>query len=146
MMQVTHTVRCCLITFCLLICFNLVFSQNQSGTNFNADNAPKDLSLSTTGLLKEETVRRIFQGDFLNIPFGRDNMNFAILFNAYLTSYASRCDGSLPPDKIELKRRECAKESVTKNGYGVEISRTCVEWVMVSTGLYASREMYDAKW
>lgn len=133
------------VTFLLLVAYNAVSSQTAYNANNSAGSENKELTLSSAGLQKEAIVRKIFLGDFLNIPFGRDNMNFAILFNAYLTAYAKQCDGSLPSDKIELKRRECAKESVTTNARGVEISRTCIEWVMVSTGLYASPEMYNAK-
>src|SRR5690606_28355401 len=39
----------------------------------------------------------------------------------------------------------CAVEEVTRNGYGVEISRYCVEWKWVWTGLYARPDLYNAK-
>ncbi len=134
MKSATAPAKSCFSVILLLSVFSTTFSQT-----------PKELKLSAAGLSNEAFIQKIFEGDFLNIPFGRENMKFAILFNAYLNAYARQCDSSLPPDKIELKRRECAKESVTKNGLGVEISRVCVEWVMVSTGLYASPEMYNAK-
>jgi len=44
---------------------------------------------------------------------------------------------------------ECAREmiNVTRNGFGVEISRTstCIEWRKVPSGLYARPDLYNAK-
>ncbi|TDT45155.1 hypothetical protein CLV90_2239 [Maribacter spongiicola] len=39
---------------------------------------------------------------------------------------------------------ECATEEVTTNGYGTEVSRICVKYVWVGSGLYAKPELYEA--
>jgi hypothetical protein len=63
----------------------------------------------------------------------------------YLTAFANRCRASLPPNKVEMTSRKCATESVTRNGFGQELSRTCVEWVNVPNGLFADPGLYEAK-
>lgn len=110
-------------------------------------NRPKvdSLILSVKGLANEDLLMKFFEGDFIDIPFDRDSQFFSSLYSAYLNSYARKCGGVLPANKVEMTREECATEQVTRNGYGVELSRYCVEWVTVGTGLYAKPEMYDGK-
>lgn len=102
-------------------------------------------SFSAKGLNNEKVLTSLYLGDFVDIDFDRDDLNFVILYGAYLNSYARRCSAYLPPSKVEMTRQECTTERVTRNGYGVEISRECVNWVTVGTGLYADPEMYEAK-
>jgi len=103
------------------------------------------ISFSAKGLNNEKILTNLYLGKFSEIPFGRNDMNFSILYNAYLNSYAQQCDAYLPRDKVEMTEQQCATERVTRNGFGVEISRTCIESVSVGTGLYADPEMYQAK-
>lgn len=100
---------------------------------------------SSKGLKNEELFANIFLGDFESLPFERDNMTFSTLLGAYLKSFAEDCPGSLPSNKVEMTRQECATERVTRNGWGVEISRTCIEWRTERTGLYADPSLYAAK-
>lgn len=100
---------------------------------------------SAEGLRYEQVLTNIFLGNFEEIAFDREDMTFAILFNAYITNYAKYCKKYLPVNSVELTKQECATEKVTTNGWGVEVSRNCVEWRTVGTGLYASPEMYNAK-
>lgn len=100
---------------------------------------------SSKGLKNEELFANIFLGDFESIPFARDHISFSALFGAYLKSFAEYCSSSLPGNKVEMTRQECATERVTRNGWGVEISRTCVEWRTVGTGLYADPALYAAR-
>ena len=97
------------------------------------------------GLHYEEIITNIHSGKFENIQFDREEQGFTFLFNSYITAYAKGCDSSLPSDKIELTEEECITESVTTNGYGMEVSRHCVRWRTVGTGLYAAPDMYQAK-
>lgn len=100
---------------------------------------------SAKGLKNEELFANIFLGDFEALPFQRDNTIFGSLFGAYLKSYAEYCPGSLPSNKVEMTRQECATERITRNGWGVETSRSCIEWRTVRTGLYADPSLYAAK-
>ena len=102
-------------------------------------------SFSANGLHNEDTLTNLYLGNFTDIAFDRDNMNFSILYSAYLNAYARRCNAHLPRNKVEMTRQECAAERVTRNGYGVETSRYCIRWVTVGTGLYADPEMYNVK-
>jgi hypothetical protein len=44
-----------------------------------------------------------------------------------------------------MTRQVCNRWTVTKNGWGVEINRTCTGWATERTGLYADPDMYRAK-
>lgn len=103
------------------------------------------LTFFVSGLANEALLIKFFQGDFIDIPFDRDSQYFSSLYSAYLNSYARKCGGYLPTNKVEMTREECVTEQVTRNGYGVELSRYCVEWVTVGTGLYAKPDMYNGK-
>lgn len=102
-------------------------------------------AFSAKGLQYENLITKIFKGDFINISFDRDETTFILLLNEYIDTYAIYCASSLPANKVELMRQECVTERVTKDAYGWEISRTCIEWVDVGRGLYAKPEMRDAQ-
>ncbi|MEW4924438.1 hypothetical protein [Algibacter sp. 2305UL17-15] len=128
--------------FCFTLLITLIFFST-SFANLSAQNTPP--TLSTTGLQNEKLFTNIFRGDFINIPFDKDETTFVLLLNEYIDAYAINCASSLPANKVELMRPECVTERVTKDGYGWEISRTCVEWVDVPRGLYATPEMRNAQ-
>lgn len=102
-------------------------------------------TFSAKGLHNEKLLTDIFKGEFINIPFDREKNTFALILNEYIDAYAVHCKNSLPANKVELMRPECVTERVTKDAYGWEISRTCVEWVYVGRGLYAAPKMRDAQ-
>jgi len=104
-----------------------------------------ELDFTTDGLRNKSILGHIYRGDFEKIPYDRENTKFSILFDAYINAYATYCASSLPADKIELTRQECATERVTRNGWGIETGRQCISWVSVGTGLYASPKMHRAK-
>ena len=113
------------------------------------ENIATDPVYSAKGLQFEVTLTNIFRGDFLNIPFDRDESIFVILFDAYIKAYANYCESSLPSNKIELTEQVCdgKREIVTRDGFGSVVSRRweCMRWKTEPTGLYASPEMYNAK-
>lgn len=102
-------------------------------------------SFSASGLELETSLVAIFHGDFLHVELNREDMLFSTLFQQYLEAYSSTCGASLPANKVEMTRQRCVREQVTRNGYGVEISRTCIEYVDEGTGFYARPEMLAAK-
>lgn len=104
-----------------------------------------DNTFTTKDLHFEKLLFDVYNGNFLEIPFDRDDVNFSLLYGAYLDVFAKNCKNALPENKVEMMTQKCVTEEVTRNGYNVEISRTCVEWVSVGTGLYAHPDLYAAK-
>ncbi len=105
--------------------------------------------LNTDGLYNAELVDNIYRGHFENIEMKREDLEFLSIFEQYLRAYARQCSNYLPADKVMIMDTECAREmeTVTKNGWGVEIGRTstCVEWRQVPSNLYARPDLYNAK-
>ena len=99
---------------------------------------------NTSGLQNGALMVHIFKGDFLNIPFDRDDMNFGSLISEYMYQVARSCHSSLPENRVQIYEDQCKTESVTTNGFGVEVSRYCVDWVKVPTGLFADPNVYRA--
>ena len=103
-------------------------------------------SFSANGLHNEKTLTDLYTGNFVGIPFDRENLPFLTLFQSYLESYAQHCAAYLPPNKVEMTRQVCARESYQVNQYGARVgASTCVEYRTEGTGLYADPVLYDAK-
>jgi hypothetical protein len=101
-------------------------------------------TFNTIGLPNSELFQNLFKGRFIEIPFDRSEILFAGLIGKYMYTYAESCPAYLPNDKVQIYEDVCSKESVTTNGWGVEVDRTCIEWVQQGTGLYASPDLYSA--
>ncbi|WP_163379656.1 hypothetical protein [Cyclobacterium sp. SYSU L10401] len=99
---------------------------------------------NTNGLQHAALFLNIFKGNFVDIPFNRDDMNFGTLISEYMYHYARTCSSNLPDNRVQIYEDQCKTESVTTNGFGVEVSRYCVDWVKVPTGLYADPNVYQA--
>ncbi len=106
------------------------------------------MKFNTDGLYNAELFDNIYRGHFENIKMNREDLEFINIFNQYLRAFARQCPNSLPVDKVMIMNTECAREeeTVTTNGYGMEISRVknCVEWKQVPSGLYARPDLYNA--
>jgi hypothetical protein len=103
-------------------------------------------NFSANGLHNEKTLTDLYAGNFVDIPFDRENLPFLILFQAYLESYARHCAAYLPPNKVEMTRQVCAREQYQVNQYGARVgASSCVEYRTEGTGLYADPVLYDAK-
>lgn len=100
-------------------------------------------SINTTGLKHGDLIRNFFEGNFDDIEFTRDDLVFSGMYYKYLEAYSRNCGDYLPTNKIELIEQKCVREQVTENGFGVELSRVCIEYVDVPTGIYASPSVYD---
>lgn len=116
----------------------------------NTTSAPSPLeqeptALNTDGLYFAEFYDYIYRGHFEHLEMTREDMDFAMIFEQYLRGYGRQCAASLPADKVEILELVCAVENVTTNGYGIEISRYCVEWKWVGTGIYAKPDLLQAK-
>ena len=116
---------------------NIVLADQNSQDNLNP--------LVTDGLYYAEFYDLIYRGHFEHIKMTRKDQEFLAIFGKYLRSYGTKCSQYLPKDKVEILELECVKERVTTNVYGAEINRYCVEWKWDGTGIYARKDLYNAK-
>ena len=100
---------------------------------------------NTDGLYYAEFYDYIFRGHFENIEIKREDMQFLAIFEQYLRTFGKQCPSYLPEDKVEIMEQVCATEEVSRNLYGDVLSRVCIEWQWVGTGLYARPDLYNAK-
>jgi hypothetical protein len=106
---------------------------------------PRGGRLNAGGLSSEALLLSIHSGAFERIPFDRHDLEFVVLFQAYLDACARACKSMLPPNRVEMTTEECVAERVSINGFGVETSRTCAEWRTRGRGLFADPELLRAK-
>jgi hypothetical protein len=107
--------------------------------------SPSADSFKTGGLINEPSLAAIYRGDFSQSTINHEGPLLQAVMHSYLTAFAQRCSAYLPANKVEMMTQQCAREWVTTNGWGVEVSRECIEWVDVRTGLFADPELYAAK-
>jgi hypothetical protein len=117
-------------------------TKQKSDTSFLSEQSPE---LTTDGLYFAAFYDYIYRGHFENVAIKKEDMEFLMIFDQYLKTYGTTCARFLPQDKVEMQKQICVTENVTTNGYGMEISRTCVEWKWVGSGIYARKELYNAK-
>lgn len=108
-------------------------------------NETQSMQLNTDGLYYAEFFDYIFRGHFENVDIGQDDMEFLLIFDSYLRTFGRNCSEYLPEDKVDIMDQECATETVTRNGYGMELSRYCSEWRTVKSNLHARPELYNAQ-
>lgn len=103
-------------------------------------------SFSASGLHNERTLTNFFIGNFVDIPFDRENLPFLVLFEEYLEAYGRHCDAYLPANKVELTRSVCARSQYPVNRYGAQVGpSSCVEYRTEGMGIYADPTLYAAK-
>ncbi|MEO9513909.1 MAG: hypothetical protein ABJX94_08995 [Flavobacteriaceae bacterium] len=105
----------------------------------------QSLAFNTDGLFNAEFFDYIFRGQFENVQLKREDNQFLMIFEQYLRTFGRQCPNNLPSTKVEIMNWVCATEEVTTNGYGIETSRVCIDWKTVGSGLYARRDLYEAK-
>ncbi len=112
----------------------------------NADVALTSSSFSASGLRNERILTDFFTGNFGDIPFNRENVAFAGLFQEYLQSYGRHCDRYLPSNKVELTQTVCAREDVRIDRFGSRIGTgTCAVYRTEGMGIYADPALHAAK-
>jgi hypothetical protein len=52
------------------------------------------------GLAYEKALNAMFRGEFEDIAFNREDMEFSMFFRQYLASYSEKCLAALPADKV----------------------------------------------
>lgn len=102
-------------------------------------------ALNVEGLYFAEFYDYIYRGHFEHVDITREDTQFLMIFEQYLRTFGKQCPDYLPEDKVEIMEQVCATEEVTRNIYGDELSRVCVEWEWVGTGLFARPDLYSAK-
>ena len=103
-------------------------------------------SFSASGLRNEKLLTNFFIGNFADIPFGRDSVNFAALFESYLESYGRHCDKYLPPNKVQMMQTVCAVQQTKIDRYGTRVEAgNCLQYTTEGMGIYADPDVYAAK-
>jgi len=103
-------------------------------------------SFSASGLRNEKVLTDLFIGNFVDIPFNRDNLAFVSLFQDYMESYGRHCDAYLPSNKVEMTRTVCAVQETKIDRYGNRVGTGgCLSYRTEGTGIYADPAVYDAK-
>ena len=124
-----------------------IASSNAARSTEAAASAPAGPSgFTAKGLSNEPVFMGIYSGDFLKVPFNREDLQFQILFSQYLQAYGTHCAAYLPKNKVEMTRQVCAREQYSVNRYGTRVGgSTCIEWRTEGTGVYADPVLYQAK-
>jgi hypothetical protein len=128
-----------------LFIFTTSFNHLIPGHSEKEIKSPQSLVFNTDGLYYAEFYDYIFRGHFENIDTTREDMEFLMIFEQYLRAFGRQCPSYLPDNKVEIMEQVCAVEEVSKNIYGDVLSRTCVEYKWVGTGLFARPDLYNAK-
>lgn len=97
-----------------------------------------------TGLEFERAFVALYTGDFDRVPYSRESTELLTMMDAYIDVFGRGCAKYLPANKVEVTEQVCAAEMVTRNGYGVEISRYCSDWRTRGTGVFADPDVYAA--
>ncbi|WP_017446968.1 hypothetical protein [Gayadomonas joobiniege] len=106
--------------------------------------AQLDLNSFTAEDLSFETeLTALYLGDFKAARLTATGQATALLFEQYLTAFGRHCHAYLPANRVPMTVRKCSMETVGRNIYGNEVSRTCSSWVDVPTGLYADPILYQ---
>ena len=103
------------------------------------------MQFKTLGLNNAAFFDYIYRGHFENIELHVNSSHFFMIFSVFLNTFWSLCPELLPDDKVEIMTQECSRENVTTDGWGVEISRYCIAWRTVGTGIFADPKLYAAK-
>ncbi|QTY26062.1 hypothetical protein [Flavobacterium sp. CS20] len=120
-----------MFSFCLFFNYSHSYSQNSH--------------INTEGLYNAEFIDNIFIGHFEDLENKNDNEFQIMFFDGYLKTYGEQCDAYLPKDKVKIMKQVCKTERVTTDYLGTETSRYCIEWKWEWTGLYARKDLYEAK-
>ncbi|PCJ93255.1 MAG: hypothetical protein COA50_14590 [Flavobacteriaceae bacterium] len=111
----------------------------------NLDNREQVIEFHTDGLYYAEFYDYLFRGHYENIELKPSDSEFLMIFEQYLRTFGKQCPTYSPSNKVEIMEQVCATEEVSRNIYGNELSRVCIEWKWVGTRLYARPDLYNAK-
>jgi hypothetical protein len=125
----------------------LAQAQRASATAATSTGPGRPVVLSASDLavtaVNGAVVRSLFRGSFEDITAAPGSTEISALASGYMQQFWRQCPKHIA-DPVELTRQECAAETVTRNGYGMEISRSCSSYRTVGTGVYAERSLVRA--
>ncbi|KEO88734.1 hypothetical protein EH31_14940 [Erythrobacter longus] len=98
-------------------------------------------SLKVDGLNYESEVQAIYLGDFANARLQPEGNAYAFLLDKYIGAYSRTCAAHLPSNKVEIMASRCVRETVTRNGFGVETNRYCSQSETYGTGRFADPDL-----
>ena len=142
-MRIRNSLLQCLAIPCAMAMLSIVPFQEGPSTATIVE--AQLIEFNTDGLYYAEFFDYIFRGHFEHLEVSREDLEFLMLLEQYLRAFGKQCPSYLPDDKVEIMDLVCATEEVTTDGYGIETSRVCIEWVRVGSGLYARPDLYQAK-
>lgn len=99
---------------------------------------------SVRGINLQNEILAIYHGDFSKVYLKPNDMKLMTLFKNYMYAFGKSCNAYLPSNKVEIIESECSEEEVTRDGWGSEISRQCISWRDIHTGIYADPKIYAA--
>lgn len=75
-----------------------------------------------------------------------DDIVISAIANQFMRKQAVKCGVSHIPSAnvVPVMDEVCVEEAVTRNGYGVVVSRSCSKWEDRPSGLYTSKELFQA--
>ena len=100
-------------------------------------------SLKADGLNYESEVQAIYLGDFANARLEPEGNAYAFLLQNYIDAFSRKCPRALPANKVEITAQRCVADRVTRNGFGVEVSRTCAQYQTYGTGRFADPALME---
>lgn len=103
----------------------------------SAQSSLKPASLKVDGLNFESEVAAVYLGDFANARMEPTSNAYSFLLREYINSFARLCPRALPANRVEIMGSRCVAETVTRNGFGVEVSRSCSQYESYGTGRFA---------
>lgn len=101
-------------------------------------------SFNSANLALKTELTGLYLGDFSNSRLTPNTTLSSMLFSNYLKAYSNLCPQYLPQNKVPITKAVCDTERVTKNGWGQVVSRNCIKWIDVPTGMYADPTLYQA--
>ncbi len=91
-----------------------------------------------------DILNAIFEGAFEKINLDRSSPDFEAIGGGYIEGFSAQCFNHLPANRVQIMRTECDEYWVTRNGWGVELSRSCISSHQEGTGVFADPELYAA--
>ncbi|MGB3470021.1 MAG: hypothetical protein WBA51_04290 [Erythrobacter sp.] len=117
--------------FATVVCGSVVQAQTGLGSG----------DLKVSGLNYESEATAIYLGDFANARLEPEGNKYAFLLRDFINVYSRVCDAHLPANKVALTRSRCVRETVVRDGLGVETNRYCSQSVTEETGFYADPDL-----
>lgn len=124
------------------------FAQGYQVVTAIGENRKKELltefgfDVRTESLSNGKFIKEFLIGDSKNMSIRPASMELALMIKHFMFESSKTCTDA---DDVQIiYSQECKTEKVTRNGWGAEISRYCVEYVDVPTGFYTSRALYQA--